>query len=157
MLECAHYSEGDYVDGGSTSDTEWKRVVIPIADFATEEWPNLDGVKDMYFRTCGTAYSVSPRYHVRDLFLTDNPPSLEGISTESPTPAPAPIPTAEPTTASPTEKLTTTSPSEKLTTATPTKAPTYIYQNVNDGYAQLTTSNASEKEGTPCTAGRTVK
>ena len=36
-------------------------------------------------------------------------------------------------------------------------ADTYTYQNVNDGYAQLTTSNASEKEGTPCTAGRTVK
>ena len=34
---------------------------------------------------------------------------------------------------------------------------TYIFQNVQDGYAQLTTSNASEKEGTPCTAGRTVK
>ena len=34
---------------------------------------------------------------------------------------------------------------------------TYIFQNVEDGYAQLTTSNASEKEGTPCTAGRTVK
>ena len=34
---------------------------------------------------------------------------------------------------------------------------TYIFQNVGDGYAQLTTSNASEKEGTPCTAGRTVR
>ena len=34
---------------------------------------------------------------------------------------------------------------------------TYIFQNVEDGYAQLTTSNASEKEGTPCTAGRTVR
>ncbi len=34
---------------------------------------------------------------------------------------------------------------------------TYIFQSVNDGYAQLTTSNQSEKEGTPCTAGRTVK
>mmetsp|Transcript_15018 Transcript_15018/g.23252 ORF Transcript_15018/g.23252 Transcript_15018/m.23252 type:complete len:834 (+) Transcript_15018:90-2591(+) len=74
--------EGDYIDGGSTSDTDWRRVVIPIAEFSTEEWPNLDGVKDMYFRTCGTAYSVSPRYHVRDFYLTDDPPSVESYSAE---------------------------------------------------------------------------
>ena len=151
-----HYSEGGYIDGGSTSDTEWKRVVIPMADFVKdpEEWPNLDGVKDMYFRTCGTAYSVSPRYHVRDLFLTDNPPSIDPNSTEeSSTPAPTSIPTGVPTTAAPTKAPTAspTLPEEELSTDT------YIYQNVEDGYAQLTTSNASEKEGTPCTAGRTVR
>jgi hypothetical protein len=42
--------EGKYVDGGSLSDTKWSRVVIPMADFATAEWPNVDGVKDIYFR-----------------------------------------------------------------------------------------------------------
>ncbi len=42
--------EGEYVDGGSLSDTVWSRVVIPMADFATAEWPNVDGVKDIYFR-----------------------------------------------------------------------------------------------------------
>jgi hypothetical protein len=97
--------EGDYVDGGSTSDTEWKRVVIPMADFVKdpEEWPNLDGVKDMYFRTCGTDYSVSPRYHVRNLALTDNPPSVKEWTSESPTPAPTASPTQAPTTAAPTK------------------------------------------------------
>ncbi len=86
----------------------------------------MDGVKNVFFRTCGTAYSVSPRYHVRDLYLTDDPPSLETHSTEPPTQASI-------------------------------NSDTYIYETVNDGYAQLTTSNQSEKEGTPCTAGRTVK
>jgi len=42
--------EGKYVDGGSLSDTKWSRVVIPMADFATAEWPKVDGVKDIYFR-----------------------------------------------------------------------------------------------------------
>ncbi len=99
FLPCirADSSEGDYIDGGSTSssDTEWRRVFNPITEFATatEEWPNLDGVKDMYFLICDTAYSVSPRprFHVRDLYLTDDPPSVESYSaepSESPTLAP---------------------------------------------------------------------
>jgi len=42
--------EGEYVDGGSLSDTVWTRVVIPIASLSTAEWPNVNGVKDIYFR-----------------------------------------------------------------------------------------------------------
>jgi len=106
--------EGEYVDGGSLSETEWTRVVIPIGDLSTAEWPNVDGVKDIYFRNCGTAYSVNPHYQIRGLLLTDDPPT---ISAGEVTAEPTSQPTGHPTTANPTK-----SPSSP-----PTVSPTEPY------------------------------
>ena len=83
----------------------------PTADFATDEWPNVDGVKDIFFRSCGTGFRTNPHYHVRDLLLTNDPPAIGGPpdtdaptgspsdppTTAAPTPAPSGSPTAAPT------------------------------------------------------------
>mmetsp|Transcript_27096 Transcript_27096/g.44737 ORF Transcript_27096/g.44737 Transcript_27096/m.44737 type:complete len:728 (+) Transcript_27096:7-2190(+) len=80
--------EGDYVDGGALSQETWTRVVIPTEDFATAEWPNVDGVKDIYFRNC--ASSSNPQYQIRGLALTNTMPIME-------TPPPTGTPTSAPT------------------------------------------------------------
>lgn len=78
---------GEYVNGGSLIIGSWTRVVIPTARFATVEWPNVDGVKDLYFRNC--ASSSNPHYQVRGLFLSNNTIVLEtSRPTERPTASP---------------------------------------------------------------------
>mmetsp|Transcript_9119 Transcript_9119/g.12669 ORF Transcript_9119/g.12669 Transcript_9119/m.12669 type:complete len:1055 (-) Transcript_9119:126-3290(-) len=91
--------KGSYVDGGSLNEMDWKTVVIPTDDFATDDWPNLDQVKDIYFRSCGTDYSVNPTYQIRGLKLTDVAPAIAAAPI---TPAPTDAPTSTPTTAQPT-------------------------------------------------------
>lgn len=104
------------------------------ADFATEEWGDVGGVKDMFFRSCGTSYSVNPNYQIRGLLLTDAPPS---ITVPEATPDPTKGPTASPTTAVP-----TASPSDE-----PTESPTEAYWPVWDGPED---SYAPEDESTTC-------
>jgi len=118
--------EGDCVDSGSLHNSEWRKVVIPMSDFSTTEWPTVNGVKDMYFRSCGTAYSVNPHYQVRGILLTDTPPS---ISAGAITPNPTDQPTDNPTTAEPSP-----SPSDS-----PTPAPTEAYWSIWENVADSTT------------------
>ena len=105
--------------------------MIPISDFATAEWPSVNGVKDMYFRSCGTAYSVNPHYQVRGILLTDTPPS---ISAGAVTPNPTDQPTDNPTTAEPSP-----SPSDAPSPA-PTEAYWSIWENVGDSTTPEDTS-----------------
>jgi hypothetical protein len=78
---------GEYVNGGSLVIGSWTRVVIPTAKFATVEWPNVDGVKDLYFRN--RASSSNPHYQVRGLSLSNNTIVLEtSRPTEPPTASP---------------------------------------------------------------------
>lgn len=81
---------GEYVNGGSLIIGSWTRVVIPTAKFATVEWPNVDGVKDLYFRNC--ASSSNPHYQVRGLSLSNHTIALE---TSRPTESPTDSPTAQ--------------------------------------------------------------
>jgi hypothetical protein len=78
---------GEYVNGGSLIIGSWTRVVIPTDKFATVEWLNVDGVKDLYFRNC--ASSSNPQYQVRGLSLSNNTIALEtSRPTEPPTASP---------------------------------------------------------------------
>lgn len=110
---------------------------FPIAyagDFATAEWPNVDGVKDMYFRNC--AMNTNPQYQVRGIVLTDTAPS---ITIPAATPNPTHNPTEAPTTAHP-----TTSPIES-----PSSSPTVPYWPVWEDAAD---SNTIEDASTTCFA-----
>lgn len=69
--------EGEYVQRQSLVSHEWRRVVIPTSAFATAEWPSLDGVKNLWFRSCGTDFGGNqPIYKVTNIDLTDDPPSI---------------------------------------------------------------------------------
>ena len=63
-----------------------------LADLATDQWPDLNGVKDVYFRGC--SMNINPHYQIKGLMLTSNPPDLgDAAETESPTQAPTEAPT----------------------------------------------------------------
>mmetsp|Transcript_30036 Transcript_30036/g.49621 ORF Transcript_30036/g.49621 Transcript_30036/m.49621 type:complete len:992 (-) Transcript_30036:108-3083(-) len=68
---------GDYVKRQTLVADEWRQVVIPTAAFATEEWPGLEGVKNLWFRTCGTGFQKQPIYKVANIQLTNDPPVIE--------------------------------------------------------------------------------
>lgn len=82
-------------------------------------------MKDIYFRNCGTGYSVNPHYQIRGLLLTDTPPS---ISPGSITPDPTKAPSDSPTSPAP-----TTAPSG-IPTASPTDAHWPIWEDGDDSY-----------------------
>eukprot|EP00547_Thalassionema_nitzschioides_P004442 CAMPEP_0194200928 /NCGR_PEP_ID=MMETSP0156-20130528/1349_1 /TAXON_ID=33649 /ORGANISM="Thalassionema nitzschioides, Strain L26-B" /LENGTH=1013 /DNA_ID=CAMNT_0038926003 /DNA_START=80 /DNA_END=3118 /DNA_ORIENTATION=+ len=79
---------GDLVEGGSLIGNDWKIVVIPVENFATTAWPDVNGVKDIYFLNC--AANSNPTYQVRRLKLTDIAPSITQVAvTPSPSAAPS--------------------------------------------------------------------
>lgn len=81
-------------------------------------WPNLDGTKNIMFRTCGSAAD----YYVMDMLFTENPPDIEEYVFVSPSMVPSSDPTME---------LTNT-PSDP-----PTLPPTtsIIFKNTQDAFA----------------------
>lgn len=63
--------EENYVDAGYLTSNEWRRVLIPLHDFKTNEW-NLNSVYGMYFQTCGTDHSgLQPTYSVASIAITN--------------------------------------------------------------------------------------
>lgn len=77
---------GQYVDGGALSSTEWTRVVIPIQALKTSDW-NITNVYGLYFDSCGL-HTANPTYFVTAIQVTNKPPLLRSMSpTLSPKPA----------------------------------------------------------------------
>jgi len=105
--------EGAYVDNGSLVSDEWRRVVIPLADFKTDMW-GLTRVWGMSFHTCGTGGHTQPTYRISDLAVSNLEFELQSApETPSPTTAPSNPPTTSPPTSSPTSSP-TAAPTEPL-------------------------------------------
>eukprot|EP00550_Attheya_septentrionalis_P000654 CAMPEP_0198285446 /NCGR_PEP_ID=MMETSP1449-20131203/4720_1 /TAXON_ID=420275 /ORGANISM="Attheya septentrionalis, Strain CCMP2084" /LENGTH=1026 /DNA_ID=CAMNT_0043982855 /DNA_START=46 /DNA_END=3126 /DNA_ORIENTATION=+ len=68
--------EHEYVDFGKLVSDEWRRVVIPLADFKTPDW-DMSSIYAMYFQTCGMEHVGSqPSYHVTQVQIWDVQPEL---------------------------------------------------------------------------------
>lgn len=67
---------GDNVQRQSLVADEWRQVVIATSAFVTQEWPDLAGVKNLWFRTCGTDHAKQPIYKITQMRLTNDPPSI---------------------------------------------------------------------------------
>lgn len=146
---------GSYVDAGSLSSTEYRTVVIPTSDFVAvegDDWPVMNDVKALWFRSCGTAFSTQPVYEIMNIQLTDDPPIIGSASTtDSPTVAPTGTPTAAPISPPPTSSPVTSAP-----TSSPTTPYSLIFGATDDatskGEAEAVSclvSQASTVVGTP--------
>lgn len=83
------YLEGSYVDAGSLSSSEFRRVAIPINDMKTAEW-DMSNLFGLYFHTCGFDEGGSSypylTYHVASLAVTNDEVELVSMPpTNSPT------------------------------------------------------------------------
>eukprot|EP00804_Cyclotella_cryptica_P015876 CCRYP_006384-RB/>CCRYP_006384-RB protein AED:0.04 eAED:0.04 QI:66/1/1/1/0.75/0.6/5/189/1059 len=93
---------GKYVDKAALVGSEYRQVVIPVADLISKElcggilcWPVLTDVATIWFLSCGTDFTTQPIYDIKNLVLTDQPPL---ISNAPPTSMPTfPPPTNQPT------------------------------------------------------------
>ncbi len=138
---------GSYVDGGSLSAIEYRTVVIPTADFVATEgdnWPVMNDVKALWFRSCGTAFSAQPVYEIMNIQLTDDPPVVGGSApTDPPTRGPTGTPTSAPVSAAPTPGPITSSP-----TSFPTMSYSLIFGSVDDAISK------GEAEAVSCLAAQ---
>ncbi len=62
--------EDQYVDFGWLTPTEWRRVVIPLEDFKTDDW-NLNDMYGLYVQRCPDHGGNQPTYHISELAVTN--------------------------------------------------------------------------------------
>uniref|UniRef100_A0A7S4MFY8 G8 domain-containing protein n=1 Tax=Odontella aurita TaxID=265563 RepID=A0A7S4MFY8_9STRA len=79
---------GSYVDAGSASSSEWRRVVVPTADLRSGGGWDLNGAKSLRFLSCSSSVA-NPLYEVTDVRFTDVPVEA-AVSSPAPTATPPP-------------------------------------------------------------------
>lgn len=96
---------GKYVDKAVLVGSEYRQVVIPVADLLSKElcggslcWPLLTDVATIWFLSCGTDFAIQPVYYIKNIMLTDQPPIINNAP-------PTSIPTFPPPTKQVTFKI----------------------------------------------------